>query len=160
MKLNLLALLVLSLPWGTPAAACDLIYPDNYVAPTNEENISHSKQAFIGHVIGYRLNDGSVIKRDIVCDVGNISMEERDRCWAKQDEMISAILSVDVDLRGMEGQKLFEDDKSSDPGADCGNYYADDAYFLVTAAGPEGLGEMPPDETIKRWKTLAFRVGK
>jgi hypothetical protein len=136
---------------ATPAAGCDLYYPPDYVAPTNEELISVSRAAFVGHVVGYRLNDGSVIDRDIECEA---NFQDFRSCWDKRDTIVSAILSVDIDVRGMGLRKLFEDDRSAEPGADCGNYYADDTVFLVTGFGPEPLAGMPSAATIEGWRSL------
>jgi hypothetical protein len=136
-----------------PAAGCDIFYPADYVPSTSEELISQSRAAFIGHVIAYRLDDGSTIPRDIDCSMD----ADFESCWDRRNTIVSAILSVDIDIRGMGGQLLFEDDRSAEPGADCGNYYADDTLFLVTGFGPDVLNEMPSKAMIESWRSLPFR---
>lgn len=138
---------------AAPAVGCDIIYPANYVAPTNEQLISKSKAAFVGHVVGYRLDDGSTIEKDIDCEKLSFG-EDWDRCWEERGKIVSAILSVDVEIRGMNGMGLFEDDRSPEPGADCGNYYADNTVFLVTGFGPQPLDGMPTEITIENWRSL------
>lgn len=137
---------------SVPATACDITYPADYVAPP-EELISQSEAAFVGHVVGYRLDDGSLIEKDVDCEALR-SADDFKACWEKRGTIVSAILSVDIDIRGMNGQQLFEDDRSAEPAADCGNYYADDTIFLVTGFGPQPLKELPSRAAIQKWQSL------
>lgn len=130
-----------------PALACDLVYPDGYVAPTREQLISRSEAAFVGHVVAYRLDDGTTIERDIDCP-------GPDSCWERRQAIVTAILAVDIDIRGMNGQKLFEDDRSADSGADCGNDYAEGTVYLVTGFGPTWLAAPPDEATVAAWQAL------
>jgi hypothetical protein len=142
-----LVVLLLAVP---PAHACDLIYPEGYVAPTSEELISQSEAAFVGHVVGYRIDDGTIIEHDINCS----GFEGPDNCWELRQTIVTAILAVDVDIRGMNGQALFEDDRSADSGADCGNDYAQDTVYLVTGFGPTLLAALPDQTTVAAWRAL------
>lgn len=110
--------------------ACDIFYPEDYVEPTADQLVAGSDFAFVGRVVGYRFDDGSILEHDITCNVAND--DDFEACWQERYRIVNAILSIDEPLRGIGNQARFEDTTSAEGGADCGNQYEEGAWYLVT----------------------------
>src|SRR5690348_15466804 len=76
--------------------ACDISYPDDYVEPTVDQLVAGSDFAFVGRVVGYRFDDGSILEHDITCD--DVSGDDFNACWERRWRIVNAILSVDVPI--------------------------------------------------------------
>jgi hypothetical protein len=158
---TLLAAVVLA--GGVQASrACDVYYPEDFVWPTPADLVRGSTFAFVGRVVGYRFDDGSILEQDITCE--GVSGEDFFRCWDERQRIVNAILSVEEPIRGMGDQALFEDTTSAESGADCGNQYEDGGYYLVTdyAGGivvvarylATPLSGAPSEADLRSWRSL------
>lgn len=153
------AILALTLAAATAAGqACDIIYPENYVPPTVEQLVAGSF-AFIGRVVGYRFDDGSILEHDITCS--DVSRDDFLACWDQRLRIVNAILSVEAPIRGIT-QPLFEDTTSAEGGADCGNEFGEGGLYLITdymggeivTAGhlATRLEALPSQEQLAAWR--------
>jgi hypothetical protein len=113
--------------------------------------------AFVGKVVGLRTDSGEIIEQDYDCS----SAEDFGRCFQELALSVNtAILSVDLPIRGVAQGTLLEADRSPDSGADCGQDYDVGAHYLWTDHGIMDLPDAPSAEEIAAWRAIPYSAPK
>lgn len=126
------------------AAACQIDFLDEFGNPTGppslDENIAASQKAFIGTVRGFRSYSGEVIEKDIECWRDPSYSDEA--CDALTSSVMTAILSVDHAIKGIEAGRFYEELYDTGDG-DCGPWFSYGKRYMYNTRifGVEELGQ-------------------
>lgn len=148
MMIRCISVLGVVLSWSAPALGCDY--------PSDAGDMQFHGQAFVGTVVGYRMDDTSLITDVPYCPHGGeVSNGASDFCAGFWDKLVAVQFEVETPIKGILGNRKFEIVSRNDAG--CAPLPGE--RWLTSGWYRDGfsvkLESAPNQEEVERWRSIA-----
>jgi hypothetical protein len=133
----------------TVAIGCDSPAPHSFV-----QRLEGADRAFVGRVVGFRLDDTTLITATPVCPLGRDGSPDCERFWRR---VVTIQYEVEIAIKNIEAPRRYETITRNDDG--CAPMVGD--RWLTSGWYRDGfstrLNDPPNEQLIEQWRVIANR---